>query len=92
MLFESQTEWGEGQVSEAARFRDFAQQLGLDMAAYDAAIADPATQARIDLDFQAGIALDVNSTPGIFIDDEQLQLQTLDDIEAGIEDALLADR
>ena len=90
-MFETQAEWGEGQTSEAARFRGFAEELGLDMAAYDAAIADPATLQRVEHDFQAGMELGVSSTPGIFIDGEPLQLTRLGDIEAAIQSALAAE-
>ena len=34
-------------------FRGFAEEIGLDMAAYDAAVADPATAERVELDFEA---------------------------------------
>ena len=50
-LFETQAEWGEAQESRADLFRDFAEELGLDMAAYDAAVADPSTTERVDQDF-----------------------------------------
>ncbi|MEV7527675.1 DsbA family protein [Agrococcus sediminis] len=87
-MFAPQAEWGEGQTSEASRFRGFAEELGLDMAAYDAAIADPATLQRVEDDFQAGMALGVSSTPGIFIDGQPLELTRLSDIETAIQSAL----
>ncbi len=87
-MFETQAEWGEAQVSEAGRFRGYAEQLGLDMAAYDAAIEDPATLARVEQDFQAGIALGIDRTPTIFIDGERLELSQISDIEAAIQAAL----
>lgn len=88
MLFETQAEWGEAQTSEAERFRGYAEQLGLDMAAYDTAVVSEETAARVELDFQAGVALGVQSTPTIFIDGEALDLVRITDIEAGIETAL----
>ncbi|MEV7527665.1 DsbA family protein [Agrococcus sediminis] len=87
-MFETQAEWGEGRTSEAARFRGYAEELELDMAAFDAAVADPATLARVEHDFQAGMELGVTGTPGIFVDGEQLQLSRLTDIEAAIQAAL----
>ena len=48
-LFETQAEWGEAQESRADLFRGFAEEIGLDMAAYDAAVADPATTERVAL-------------------------------------------
>ena len=83
-LFETQAEWGEGQESRADLFRGFAEELGLDMAAYDAAVADPATTERVELDFNEGRALGVDSTPTFFLDGEKLDLQTLNDLEDAI--------
>ena len=74
-LFETQAEWGEAQESRADLFRGFAEEIGLDMAAYDAAVADPATTERVELDFEEGQALGVSSTPTFFLDGELLELQ-----------------
>lgn len=87
-MFETQSEWGEAQASEAARFRGYAEELGLDMADYDAAVAAPETMARVEQDFQAGAALGVDRTPTIFIGGERLDLQSLSDIEEAIEASL----
>lgn len=80
-LFESQAEWGEVQESRADLFRGFAEELGLDMVAYDAAVADPSTTERVDQDFEEGRALGVSSTPTFFVDGELAQLQEWDDLE-----------
>ena len=39
-LFETQPQWGEAQESRADLFRGFAEELGLDMAAFDDAVAE----------------------------------------------------
>lgn len=49
-MYETQTQWGEKQTPADAAFRSFAQDLGLDMAAWDKAYNDPATLARINKD------------------------------------------
>lgn len=87
-LFETQAEWGEAQESRADLFRGFAEEIGLDMAAYDAAVADPATTERVDLDFEEGQALGVSSTPTFFLDGELLELQEWDDLENAIQAAV----
>ena len=69
-------------------FRGFAQDLGLDMGAYDAAIADPATAERVQSDTADGEKLGVNSTPTFFIDGEKIVLQEWDDLEQAIEKAV----
>lgn len=87
-LFETQAEWGEAQESRADLFRGFAEEIGLDMAAYDAAVADPATTERVELDFEEGQALGVSSTPTFFLDGELLELQEWDDLENAIQAAV----
>ena len=87
-LFETQAEWGEAQESRAALFRDYAAQLGLDLAAYDAAVADPATQDRVSSDFEEGRALGISSTPTFFVDGKPLTIERWDDLETAIEAAL----
>ncbi|MGB3373941.1 MAG: thioredoxin domain-containing protein [Microbacterium sp.] len=87
-LFETQADWGEAQESRADVFRGFAAGLGLDMAAYDKAVADPATVERVDVDFNDGQALGVNSTPTFYVDGEKVELKRFDDLENAISAAL----
>ena len=86
-LFETQAQWGEQQVSEADLFRTFAEELGLDMAAYDAAIADPATQERVEEDFDDGRYLGVSGTPTFFLDGVKLELTQLSDLTDALDEA-----
>ena len=87
-LFTTQTEWGEQQVSKADLFRSYAESLGLDMTAYDAAIADPATKARIEQDYNDGLALGVDSTPTFFLDGKKLTLEKLTDLTDPLDQAI----
>jgi len=88
-MFETQAQWGErGAESQAPLFRQYAEELGLDLALYDAAVADPATLARIQFDFDEGRALGVGGTPTFFLDGEMLQLQEFGDVEAALKQAL----
>ena len=75
-LFETQTEWGGKQDSQAPAFRSFAQELGLDLARYDAAVADEATRERIRKDVADGTALGVTGTPTFFLNGKKLVLNT----------------
>lgn len=84
-MFQTQSQWGEQQESQAGLFRSFAEELGLDMAAYDADVADPTTLARVQSDFEDGMALGVSSTPTFFINDQKIELSAFDDLEAAIE-------
>ena len=89
-MYETQKEWGEGQGSEAARFRGFAKDLGLDMAAYDAAVKNPKTLARVREDRDAGTALGVQGTPTFFIGEKMITPQSVDDIRTELDAALRA--
>jgi len=75
-LFESQAEWGGKQDSQAPVFRSYAQELGLDMARYDAAVADEKTRERIRKDVDDGTALGVKGTPTFFLNGKKLVLNT----------------
>ena len=90
MMYETQAEWGEKQVSEEARFRTYAEDLNLDMAGYDIAVADPATKARVEEDFNDGRSLAISGTPTFFLDGELLELTTLDSLTDAL-DAAIAD-
>jgi protein-disulfide isomerase len=84
-MFSTQAEWGEAQESRAPLFREFAEELGLDLAEYDAAVADPATAERVKSDFDAGVALGVSSTPTFFVNDRIVELSSFEDLGAAIQ-------
>ena len=75
-LFETQPQWGERQDSQAALFRTYAQELGLDLAKYDNAVLDQATKDRINQDVADGRALGVTGTPTFFLNGKKLTLNT----------------
>ena len=90
ILYRSQAEWGEKQESQAELFRGIAEELGLDMEAYDAAIADPATAARVELDRGDAEALGLQGTPSFFLNGEPLALTSAEDVVAAIDEVLAA--
>lgn len=87
-MYETQAEWGEAQESKAPVFRGFAQELGLDMDAFDTAVADPATTERVQSDFDEGRALGVSGTPTFFLDGEKLEVETPEELTQAVEAAL----
>jgi protein-disulfide isomerase len=87
-MYETQAEWGEKQESEAALFRSFAADLELDMAAFDEAVADPATLERVVADRAEGTALGVTGTPTFFVDGEMIELNAVDDLDKAVESAV----
>lgn len=87
-VFETQAEWGGSQEDESATFRGYAQSMGLDMAAYDAAVADEANEARIIEDYNAGVALGVTGTPSFYLDGKPLRLTDPNDLPNAIDQVL----
>jgi len=89
-LFETQREWGESQESKAALFRSFAEQLGLGMADYDAAVASEETFARVEQDVADGAALGVQGTPTFFLNGQRIQPVGPEDFASSIDAQLAA--
>jgi protein-disulfide isomerase len=86
-LFETQSQWAGSQQSQAPLFRTYAEQLGLDLARFDAAVADPGTEERILADIADGKALGVSGTPTFFLNGEKLNLTTKADFRQQLADA-----
>lgn len=87
-MYETQAEWGEQQVPADDRFRGFAKDLGLDLAAWGKAYNDPATLERIKRDVADGEALGVSGTPTFFLNGEKLEPESAQDLIASIDAAL----
>lgn len=86
-LLETQAEWGGAAESNPQVFRDLAEEIGLDMAAYDEAVADPATAERVRRDRSEGTFLGVEGTPTFFVDGRMVTLTGPDDLEKAIVEA-----
>ena len=86
-MFETQAEWGESGQDQSAVFRGYAEDLGLDMAAFDAAVTDPATTERVELDVADGEALGVGGTPTFYLDGEVLNPESLEAFRDAVETA-----
>ncbi|MBG6223972.1 protein-disulfide isomerase [Arthrobacter sp. CAN_A2] len=87
-MYETQTEWSHTSEDRSPVFRGYAEDLGLDMAAYDAAIADPATMERVNADKKDGMALEVEGTPTFFLDGRKIQPATVEEFRSLIETAI----
>jgi protein-disulfide isomerase len=90
-MYETQPQWGEKQDSKAALFRGFADDLGLDMTQFDAAVQDPATLDRVVSDRAEGTALGITQTPTFFVEGKKVDLQAVGDLEAAVEKAVAGD-
>lgn len=91
-MYDTQPVWGEQQKSNAALFRKFAQQMGLDMGRYDEDVASEAILDHITEDQQAGVRLGVEGTPTFFLNGELLQPTSTTDFTDVIDAALAAEQ
>ncbi|TFF04417.1 DsbA family protein [Cellulosimicrobium funkei] len=87
-MYATQADWGEARDSKAHVFRGFAEEMGLDMAQYDADVADPKVAARVQRDFDEGRALGVGGTPTFFLDGEKVSVENPGDLTRAVEAAL----
>lgn len=86
-MYDTQPVWGEQQKSNAALFRKFAEQMGLDMERYDD-VASEAILDHIAEDQQDGVRLGVEGTPTFFLNGDLLQPTSTTDFTDAIDDAL----
>lgn len=86
-MFETQPQWGEQQDFQNPLFRTFAEELGLDMEKYDAAMTSEETKERIRKDIADGKALGVTGTPTFFLNGEKLILNTEQQFRQLLDDA-----
>ncbi len=87
-MYQTQTAWGEQRTPADGVFRGFAAELGLDLAAYDAAYDSPETVQRINVDVADGRALGVQGTPTFFLNGVKIQPRGFDDLAAMVDRAL----
>ncbi|HYH77045.1 MAG TPA: thioredoxin domain-containing protein [Arthrobacter sp.] len=87
-MFETQDQWHGKAESQAPLFRTFAAELGLDLSAFDAAVADDKTKERIRADITDGTALGVTGTPTFFLNGEKLTISTKQDFRQKLADAV----
>lgn len=87
-MYETQTQWGERRDSQAALFRGFAEDMGLDMTQFDADVDSPDVAERVQADVDDGLALGVSGTPTFFLNGEILQVGTTEEFTDAIDAAL----
>ena len=69
-LFTNQQAWSGANATYKQLWSDYAQKIGLDVQQWQNDVAGIAAKSRVDLDMQRGKALNVSSTPSIFINGE----------------------
>jgi len=69
-------------------FPQLAQQLGLDMAAFEKDYTDPVISTKIQNDRTDGNRFGINSTPTFFLNGKKLELTSFADLKTAVESAL----
>lgn len=78
VLFDRQQSWAQSASVDEARtaFRSYAQEIGLDMEAYDSCIANPDIAKRVSEDVAEGEELKVTGTPSFFVNGTKVDTST----------------
>lgn len=87
-LFTKQSEWGEQQTSQASKFLQYAEDLGLDVGQVEENLESEAVREVVERDRQDGVALGVSGTPTFFVNGKQLQQLSVQALEAAIQQEL----
>jgi protein-disulfide isomerase len=87
-MYETQKEWGEAQEPKDDLFRTYAEDLGLDMAQYDADVRSDEVGARVGRDVADGESLGVSGTPTFYVNGELFQPQSVGDFTSVLDEAL----
>lgn len=89
-IFATQSDWtGNSSTENETIFRDFARELGLNMAKLEADLKDVAIATKIDASYQAGSASGVDSTPTFFLNGQLIKNpRTYEDFKILIEGTL----
>lgn len=88
ILFERQPEWGEKRGSQEDLFVEYAEELGLDIGKFTAALADPGYLEKVNRDRADGIALGVTGTPTFFINGQWVTQPGYAALKSAIDQAL----
>lgn len=73
VLFENQEAWGNKPMPTPQVFEAYALQIGIDIEKFKTDVADPATKARVQRDFDASETLGNNSTPSLFVQGKKIE-------------------
>lgn len=87
ILFERQQEWGNS-LSPRNSFIAYAEELGLDTAAFERHLNVAAVKETVQEDMREGRTRAITGTPTFYLNGEKMQITTFEDFKAQIEVAL----
>ncbi len=85
LLYTEQKKWGEKPSPTPEVFEAYAQQLGLDMEKFKAAVASPETKARVERDIESGKALGNRGTPSFYLNGKKLEPNSYEEFKRAIQ-------
>jgi protein-disulfide isomerase len=85
LLYTEQKKWGEKPSPTPEVFEAYAQQLGLDMEKFKAAVNSPETKARVERDIESGKALGNTGTPSFYLNGKKLQPNSYDEFKKAVQ-------
>ena len=91
ILFREQHVWGSHKAPKPELIPDYAEEIGLDMAAYQQAVAAGAYKEMAEVDRSDAVALGVRGTPTFFVNGKPLQRLGYDGLRQMVADALAAE-
>lgn len=74
LLFKNQSSWSPPNVNPRPIFEEYARQIGLDVVQFSNDLVGMGTRSRVDKDLQRGRALNVSSTPSVYINNRLLDI------------------
>jgi protein-disulfide isomerase len=88
LMFQHHPEWASHHQPKPELLPTYAQQLGLDMAAFNAFIEGGEHKGRAEVDRNDGLKLGVRATPTFFVNGQMLRRLSVEGLEHLVEEAL----
>ncbi|MGO2660355.1 DsbA family protein [Mycetocola reblochoni] len=91
-LFTGQDEWSDlDQAAAEGVFEGYAEDIGLDVDRFNADRAGDEIATLVDADLADGAAVGVAGTPTLFLDGQQLEISSLDELTQAVESRITLD-
>ncbi len=87
-MFQAQQQWGGQRKSQAPLFRDFARELGLDVARFDADVRSRSVRQRVQRDYRAAEKLELQGTPSFFVNEQPVTPRSPEHLRSLLDAAL----
>lgn len=89
-MYETQEQWSHNEDPQDDVFRGYAEELGLDMDQWEEDYFSDEVADRVQADFDDAVELQLQGTPTFFVNDEQLNPESIEDLTDPLDEALEA--